>query len=308
MTIWEQSYSERIETGSAQADSKTEKKQAENHPLPSVALAPNTGSSGSGSFKETYHQKGNHQPVHPQATVSQQATLSKPVKHRFTPRLQLEKLSTPYPDTLSKINDELSDIWANILIQTQQTIETLLVCGSTRKEGNTFVSFYLAMFLSKEYDMNILYVDSNLNHSAIPKIRNLPGLYSFVVEKADLSSMIVKTEYPGLYLLPSGAGRIAKNIGYNQLSREPVEFLMNYCRKNFDMTVIDGQPITSSPVMIEFARLTDMTALVCRYGFSRREVSKQAIDKLSKFNTPSIGVILNNRQFPIPQVLYKMMG
>jgi len=54
--------------------------------------------------------------------------------------------------------------------------------------------------------------------------------------------------------------------------------------------------------------LVDMTALICRYGFSRREVSKLAIDKLHKFGITSIGVILNDRQFPIPQNLYKMMG
>jgi len=54
--------------------------------------------------------------------------------------------------------------------------------------------------------------------------------------------------------------------------------------------------------------LVDMTALVCRYGYSRREVSKLAIDKLQKFGITSIGVILNDRQFPIPQNIYKLMG
>ncbi|MBI5591946.1 MAG: hypothetical protein HY881_15855 [Deltaproteobacteria bacterium] len=204
--------------------------------------------------------------------------------------------------------NQLSDIWANILVQTKQTVETLLVCGATRKEGNTFISFYLSMFLSKEYNMKILYVDSNLNHAVIPKIQNLPGLYSFVAEKKDLASLIVQTEYPGLYLLPSGSGKIAKNVSSNMLSREPIEILINYCRTNFDMTIIDGQPLTFSPVMIEFAKFVDMTALVCRYGYSRREVSKLAIEKLQKFGITSIGVILNDRQFPIPQKIYKLMG
>ena len=92
------------------------------------------------------------------------------------------------------------------------------------------------------------------------------------------------------------------------LSREPIEALIQYCRHHFDITIIDGQPITMSPVMIEFARVVDMTALVCRYGYSRREVSKMAIDKLQKFGVHSIGVILNDRQFPIPQKLYSLMG
>ena len=120
--------------------------------------------------------------------------------------------------------------------------------------------------------------------------------------------MIVQTDYPGLYLLPSGAGKIGKNIGANMLSREPIESLLQFCRTNFDMTIIDGQPVVSSPVMIEFARLTDMTVLVCRYGFSRYEVSKLAIDKLQKFGITSLGVILNDRKFCVPQKLYRLLG
>jgi Mrp family chromosome partitioning ATPase len=227
---------------------------------------------------------------------------------RFNPRIQFNNLSTPYPEMLYKIHDHLSDIWANIMVETKQKVETLLVAGATHNEGNTFVSFYLSLFLSKEYRMKILYVDTNLNHAVIPNIHSLPGLYSFVSEKKELSSLIVQSEYPGLFLLPSGAGEIATNVGANSLSREPIQSLIAYCRENFDMTIIDGQPLTLSPIMIEFAKMVDMTALVCRYGYSRWEVSKQAVDKLRKFGVTSIGVILNDRQLPIPQKIYRIMG
>ncbi len=310
MTIWEQVYSRHKEGGNAQAYPQTDKRLNQKLSVPSDTATPQTKSSESDSFEEMFYQTSKPQPVHQriQDRAPQPASISKPVKCRFTPRVLSNTLSSSYPRILSKMSDQLSDIWANILIQTKQTVETLLVCGATRKEGNTFISFYLSMFLSKEYSMKILYVDSNLNHSVIPKIQNLPGLYSFVAENKDLSSLIVQTEYPGLYLLPSGFGKIAKNVGSNMLSREPIETLMNFCRTNFDMTIIDGQPLTTSPVMIEFAKLVDMTALVCRYGFSRWEVSKLAIDKLQKYGITSIGAILNDRQFPIPQNLYKMMG
>jgi len=310
MTIWEQAYSKHKEGGKVQANSQTDQRPHQNHPVLPDPVIPKTQPSDPGSFEEIYYQTSKTQPVHQQVQdrAPQPAAFPKPANSRFTPRILSGTLSAPYPGILSKMANQLSDIWANILVQTKQTVEALLVCGATRKEGNTFISFYLSMFLSKEYNMKILYVDSNLNHTSIPKIQNLPGLYSFVAEKKDLASLIVQTEYPGLYLLPSGAGKITKNVSSNMLSREPIEILMNYCRTNFDMTIIDGQPLTFSPVMIEFAKLVDMTALVCRYGISRREVSKLAIDKLQKFGITSIGVILNDRQFPIPQNIYKLMG
>jgi Mrp family chromosome partitioning ATPase len=310
MTIWEQAYSKHKEGGSGQAYPHMDRRFYQKNSVPPDSVPPPSNSSGSGSFEGMYYQNSRSQPVHPQPqdSAAQPAAFSKPAKCRFSPRILSDKLSTPYPRILSKMSAQLSEIWANVLIQSKQDIETLLVCGATRKEGNTFVSFYLSMFLSKEYNMKILYVDSNLNHAVIPKIQNLPGLYSFVSEKLDLASLIVQTEYPGFYLLPSGAVKIPKNSGGNMLSREHIEILMNYCRSNFDMTIIDGQPLTASPAMIEFSRLVDMTALVCRYGYSRWEVSKLAITKLQNYGITSIGVILNDRQFPIPQNFYKMMG
>ena len=310
MTIWEQAYSKHKEGGSAQPYPQTDKRLHQKLSVPPDPVSSQTKSSDPGSFEEMFYQTGKQQPVHQPAQNRgpQPAAFSKPVKCRFSPRILSDKLSTPYPRILSKMSYQLSEIWANVLIQSKQSIETLLVCGATRKEGNTFVSFYLSMYLSKEYNMKILYVDTNLNQAVIPKIQNLPGLYSFVSEKLDLASLIVQTEFPGLYLLPSGSGKISKNSGTNMLSSEHIEILMNYCRTNFDMTIIDGQPLTASPAMIEFSRLVDMTALVCRYGYSRWEVSKLAIDKLHNYGITSIGVILNDRQFPIPQNLYKMMG
>jgi Mrp family chromosome partitioning ATPase len=306
MTIWEQAYSKHKEGENAQAYPKMDQQLNQKYQLQPDFVAVEEISTSSGSFEEMYYQTNEPQAAHQR--VQELAAIPKSAKCRFSLRDLSDELITRYPEVLSKVRTQLSDIWANIMMQTKHEIETLLVCGATRKEGNSFVSFYLSMFLSKEYNMKILYVDSNLNHAPIPKTQHLPGLYSFVADKKDLASLIVKTEYPGLFLLPSGSGKIRKNSSSNMISIEHIEIILDFCQSNFDMTIIDGQPLTISPTMIEFARLVDMTALVCRYGYSRREVSKLAIDKLQKFGITSIGVILNDRQFPIPQNIYKLMG
>lgn len=310
MTIWEQAFSKQQDDKKVLADTDSNSLPNHQNLVPAEGEISQKDSSDSESFEKIYYQTTDLQTMsrQPRNERLKPAVFSTPGNSRFTPRNLSDKHSTAYPENLAKMNDQLSDIWANILIESKQTVETLLICGATRKEGCTFISFYLSMFLSKEYSMKILYVDSNLNHAAIPKIRNLPGLYSFVAENKDISSLILQTEYPGLYLLPSGAGLTVKNVDTKVLSRSHIDFLIKYCRANFDITIIDGQPLTFSPIMIEFAKLVDMTALVCRYGYSRHEVSKLAIDKLRKFGVSSIGVILNDRKFPIPQKLYNLMG
>jgi Mrp family chromosome partitioning ATPase len=320
MTIWEDVYSKHKGAAADQRRLQPEPNQQnpqQMNSIPSDPLAQPQKPAGVASFEEVYYGLGKPQtaiqqppehPPQPQTREPRPQAAATPVKARFIPRISLGKLTTPYPAILAKMRNALSDSWANILVETQQTVETLLLCGATRKEGVTLISYHLAMFLSKEYNMKVLYIDTNLNHTPIAKTQNLPGLYSFVAEGKALAPLIVQTEYPGFYVLPSGAGKVPKNVGSNMLSREPILTLLDFCRNNFAMTIIDGQPLTSSPVMVEFSRAVDLTLLVCRYGYSRQEVSKLAIDKLQKLGITSIGALFNDRKYPVPQQLYRLMG
>lgn len=322
MNLWEDVYSKHKEGGRGPINPMMQP----NHVL-SDSTGGNTEPGGARSFEEMYYrnsrksqtadQRVQNEAQRPKAPTAGQSVQDpepqpkapkKELKSKYVPRVPSGTLSAPYPAILSKMNFGLSDIWSNILVGSEQDIRTLLVCGAARKEGNTLVSYHLAMFLSKEYAMKVLYVDTNLNHEPVPKIKNLPGLYSFVSEGRALSSLVVKTDYPGLYLMPSGAGTIAKNLGSTMLTREPIEYLMQFCQDHFDIAVIDGQPLTLSPIMYELAKRVDMTLLVCRFGVSRQEVSKSAVEKLISCKAKSLGVILNDRQFIVPQKLYKLLG
>ncbi|TRZ52454.1 hypothetical protein D4S03_03400 [bacterium] len=306
MNLWEEAYSKHKEGGRGPTDPEVQP----NHHL-SDSPDDNAEPTAYRSFEEMYYwnrRKPQTDDTRAKDREPKPNGSVKEMKSRFTPRMQSNTVSPSYPAMLSKMHDSLSDTWSNILVGSEQDIKTLLVCGAARKEGTTFISYHLAMFLSKEYSMKVLYVDTNLNHEPIPKIQDLPGLYSYVSEGEELASLVLKTEYPGLYLLPSGAGIVERKASGNMLTRETIENLIKFCRNNFDITIIDGQPITTSPIMIEFAKKVDMAILVCRYGVSRQEVSKLAIDKLINCKTKSVGVVLNDRQFPIPQMLYRIMG
>ncbi|MFZ3044382.1 MAG: hypothetical protein WA151_00585 [Desulfatirhabdiaceae bacterium] len=310
MNIWEDVYHKNKGIGKAPVYPQSDRNQfpEQQQALSSEYETHQQSTSDTSSLEDEYRRNNRAQsdkPIGPKQRIKQAVSKSK--LYRFTPKILSDKLSTPYPAVLSKLHFQFTDIWANIQVETKKDVETLLICGATRKEGNTFISFHLAMFLSKEYNMKVLYMDTNLNHSAVSKMKYLPGLYSFISENKDISSLIVKTEYPGLYMLPSGAGNGANHTS-NIFPRESIDTLIDYCRNNFAVTIIDGQPLTISPVMIELAKAVDMTALVCRYGYSRREVTRLAIDKLQKYGVTSIGVILNDRQFPIPPTIYKLMG
>jgi Mrp family chromosome partitioning ATPase len=318
MTIWEDVYAKNKVAENVAQEERVDKMLSDSLDLGSKPP-------GHATFEDMYYRNtGRHalspaypaedQPVAPpQQPPDQEPAAVKPAavkkeEKKTIPPAGLGRLTTPYPASLAKIRHSLSDTWANMLVENKREIETVLVCGAARREGVTFIAYHLAMFLSKEYRLKVLYIDTNLQHTPIPALANRPGLFSFVSEQKELPGLVIPSPYPGLFLLPSGAGRVPKNVTSGMLSREPLTKIVEYGRQNFAITIFDGQPITASAVMIELARLVDSTLLVCRYGQSRQEVSKLAVDKLQKFGVSSLGVILNDRKFPIPASLYRLLG
>lgn len=216
------------------------------------------------------------------------------------------------PGVLRKIHRYLDDIWANIYLESHERQSILMLCGSVPGEGCTFISFHLALFLALEQNLKVLYVDTDTGaHGSgpiVPGIQNLPGLASFFTSQQVLPSLTLRSEYDNFFVLPSGFQTIAERTHKNGLfKKEAVESFFSYCRGNFDVTIIDGQPIAFNPLMIGFARPLGKMALVCRYGYSRREVTKITVDKLTKNNIGVIGVILNEREYPIPPWVYQIL-
>ncbi len=223
------------------------------------------------------------------------------------------KDSSSAPAVLKKIHRSLDDIWSNIYLESHKKQNMLFLCGAVPGEGCTFISFHLALFLAHEHNMKVLYVETNTDsdgdHSLLPQLHEKPGLASYYIEHKPLSSLILRTEYKNLFVLPSGFKTAKDRIKNKNIifKREEVENLVDFCRNNFDVTIFDGQPITFSPVMIGFAKVVGKVVMVCRYGYSRREVTALALEKLHKNNISVIGAVLNDRHYPIPPKVYNLL-
>jgi len=61
------------------------------------------------------------------------------------------------------------------------------------------------------------------------------------------------------------------------------------------------------PSTIAFARVADQTILICKCGVSRQEVYKYAVNKLRENGVSLAGMILNERQYPIPISVYNLL-
>jgi|WetSurMetagenome_2_1015567.scaffolds.fasta_scaffold197308_2 hypothetical protein len=222
-----------------------------------------------------------------------------------------EPVREPYPPILESMRPSLDAIWADILLRSDERPRSLLFCGSSRNEGNSFVAFHFSLFLALEYGLKTLYVESGLDYAPKPgyleEARGLPGLSSYILQNQALASIVLQTRFPNLFAIPAGyqesRGRYCTLIHQKGILRE----LMGFCREHFDITVVDGQAVSLAPSAIEFARVVDQVILTIRYGDSRREVCRLVVDKLAENGIRQLSAVLNDRQYPVPAKLYSRL-
>lgn len=96
----------------------------------------------------------------------------------------------------------------------QATRRTVLVCSSHPDEGKTFTALNLALSLAGEKDLEVLLVDGDFPKPEIMAMLGLEGERGLVDALADPGAdpedFVVRTDLPGLTVLP--AGRQANNV------------------------------------------------------------------------------------------------
>jgi Mrp family chromosome partitioning ATPase len=213
--------------------------------------------------------------------------------------------------TSADIRRHLNDLWSNILLRSGDTADMVMFCGAAPGAGCSLLSFRLAEFLAAAHSMKTLYVDTAIDmpeHSTcVPGMHGRPGLAEFVNGEAQLDQLIAATDYPNLFVLPSGARQGVRGAHKKIISGNSIETLIQFCRSRFDFTLFDGQPVVARPLAIEFAKRIKNVILVCRYGITRREVAEVSIDKLSENGVSVTGVVLNDRELTVPAAFYSLM-
>lgn len=219
------------------------------------------------------------------------------------------KRSTAESPVLAQLGDYLDKIWINIHLEgVDRPAKTFLFCGATRDVGATFISFHLALSLALERNMKVLYVDANMDNpdkkSMIKNMHRYPGLAAFLAGYRTLESLVLATQYRNLSILPSGACEIMRQPQVSHYKPRTIQEFVTYCKVHYDAAIFDAEPAVEYPSTTAFAREVDRTVIVCRYGHSRREVCRLAIDKMKENGIFIAGVVLNEREYPLPASVY----
>jgi capsular exopolysaccharide synthesis family protein len=119
---------------------------------------------------------------------------------------------------------------------------------------------------------------------------NKVGLGNVLMQKALFREIILKSQYPNLYLLPSGqaAGNTAELLGSEQLDQ-----LLQQLKKLFDLVIIDTPAFLGVADSAILAPRVDGCILVARCNSIKQAPLRSTCQQLASVQANPLGVVVN---------------
>lgn len=186
------------------------------------------------------------------------------------------------------------------------TTRHLTLCGAVAGEGVSTVTAQFGEMLSRRGE-RVLLIDANPRHPSLHRQFHLadgPGVAEYVSGVAPREAIVHATGFANLDLIPLGrcgdrseASRVGGALG--ELSREIGE--------GYDYVLLDSDFIGSPFFSQEAIAAGDGVILVARAGKTNREVAGRALETVRQVGGKVVGVVLNRREFPIPDFIYRRL-
>ncbi len=175
----------------------------------------------------------------------------------------------------------------------------LVVSSTDAMEGKTTVVSNLGAALAQA-GRRVLLIDGDLRKPSLHKVFGMPnddsGLTDLLrnadpMETANVAAAIRETAVPGLWVLPSGAGRdgIPKLLYAANLNA-----LLERFRAEYDLILVDSPPMGLLTDARILGRLSDGVVLVVRANRARTDALRATCMRLLQDGIPVLGTILND--------------
>ena len=198
-----------------------------------------------------------------------------------------------------KIISQLKKIMTNIELNKRLTRpKSMLITSTNYGEGSTFLVSNLATRYAKS-GKKVLIIDSNFEKGILNKIFNIKtdkGLTNIITDKQIIMESITKTikQSPinNIYLLPFGEKEIDEEILITDKVNQIIELLTN----QFDIIIIDGEPILKQITSYGWASAVNATVIVAEYSKTKIEDIIKTKRIIEDINGKVSGVVVNKAE------------
>jgi Mrp family chromosome partitioning ATPase len=107
-----------------------------------------------------------------------------------------------------------------------------------------------------------------------------------------------------LWVMPSG--RAVASMNFPEVS-ERMRATLTALRETFRYVVVHSSPFRQDTISNFLSRWTDGVVLVVEANATPRDAARRVKENLAAAKVSVLGVVLNNRTFPIPEALYRRL-
>lgn len=190
----------------------------------------------------------------------------------------------------------------------QQSPKTILVTSAVAGEGKSLIAINLAVTIAVELNSYALLVDCDLRNPSVSRLFGLsdnPGLSDYLMGKAEIPDLLVKSSVDKLSLLSGGTiqDNPVELIGSNRMKT-----LVQELRSRYDdrYIILDSSPLLATTEPSVLNELVDGILLVVKVGETPRESVQQAMKLLRKEKI--LGVVLNRLEFKTQALVRRYFG
>lgn len=212
-----------------------------------------------------------------------------------TPRSANEYPLIAEYNPMSPVSEAYRTLRTNIrFASVDRDISVVMITSTTSGEGKTTTLGNLAVTYALE-GKRVLMIDGDLRKPMLHQVfgqSNRTGLTQVLTGRHELSEAVRETKISNLSLLTSGP--IPPNP-VEMLSSERMKLLIDECRKNYEVVLIDTPPVYGMADGQILASLCDGVLFVVLSGKTKREMVKKAKSNLEHVKANLLGVVLNSQ-------------
>ena len=173
--------------------------------------------------------------------------------------------------------------------------------------GCSWVTAHTAEVLAGRIAGSVCVVDLNLRDPSLHQqfgIENGPGLAEGLQHPDPIRGLLRASSLPNLFVITAGQ---AREDSQTLVASDRMRMRIQELRAEFDFVLMDAPALSIAPDAIGAGSFSDGVVLVLKANASRKETARQAVQDLQAGQAKVLGAILNQRQFPIPEAIYKRL-
>ncbi len=185
-------------------------------------------------------------------------------------------------------------LWTSLEFERREDkFKYLMITSGGASEGKTTTVVNLGI-AAAQMESRVLLVDSDLRRPKIHKLlkyANNVGLSDVLLKDVNPREVIIKTEIPNLWVMPSG--KLPSNV-IGLLSSHKMKNIIDTLSQDFDILLFDSPPVIGVSDASVLAHVVNRVLLVIDYKKYPRGFAKRAAKTLENVGGQVVGVVINN--------------